>query len=172
MRHPPLWLLRGTSLDATSEHRLASSDPPIQFNICHALDSQHYSACGADIGVDVCEPICGLRCHSSRHPVDWVVVSTRHAIRRCRGTGRRRKERCLRHPANEGQFCFDYGPDSLRRNCERSHSDNWGADIQTNVCATRVTARTLSTSRMGMPSMGLDRSVLAPSERRFISNGP
>jgi REP element-mobilizing transposase RayT len=34
-----------------------------------------------------------------------------------------------------GQFCFDYGPDSLRCNCERSHCDNCGADIQTNVCA-------------------------------------
>jgi hypothetical protein len=36
----------------------------------------------------------------------------------------------------EEQFCLDYGPDSLRCNCERSDSDNWGADIQTNVCAT------------------------------------
>jgi hypothetical protein len=44
----------------------------------------------------------------------------------------------LRYPPRvEGQFCFDYGPDSLRCNCERSPSDNCGADIQTNVCATR-----------------------------------
>jgi len=38
----------------------------------------------------------------------------------------------------EAQFCLDYGPDPLRCSRERSHCDNWGADMQTNVCATRV----------------------------------
>jgi hypothetical protein len=37
----------------------------------------------------------------------------------------------------EGQFCFDYGADSLGCSCERSQCDNRSADIQTNVCATR-----------------------------------
>jgi hypothetical protein len=37
----------------------------------------------------------------------------------------------------EGKFCFDYGPDSLKCNCERSHYNNCGADIQTNACAAR-----------------------------------
>jgi hypothetical protein len=37
----------------------------------------------------------------------------------------------------EGQFCSDYGPDALRCNCERSRCDNRGADIQTDVSATR-----------------------------------
>jgi hypothetical protein len=37
----------------------------------------------------------------------------------------------------EVRFCSGYGPDSLSRNCEGSHWDKRGADIQTNVCATR-----------------------------------
>jgi hypothetical protein len=44
----------------------------------------------------------------------------------------------------EAQFCFDYGPDSLRCNCERSHGENRGAGIQTNVRATRANRRSLS----------------------------
>jgi hypothetical protein len=77
----------------------------------------------------------------------------------------------------EGQFCFDHGPDYLRCNWERSHRDNCGADIQTNVCATcEVHAGLLAcgTALLG-PLLGMNletarrRQVRQPTDtpRRF-----
>ena len=50
-----------------------------------------------------------------------------------------------------GQFCFNCGPDALRCKWGSSHFHNGGADIQTNVCATREAEMAGDKAQMNWP---------------------
>jgi hypothetical protein len=60
------------------------------------------------------------------------------------------------------QFCFGDGSGALSCRGERSHRDNWDADIKVNVCATRAGRRVCSG-----PEAGEGRFLLVPPRHFF-----